>query len=92
MTEQSGVAVLGATGSIGTSALDVVRLHRDRYKVVSLTGWRRIGALEPLLKEFAPVQIAAESESVSVIDATVLDRCKGSRYLGGEEGLIAAAT
>ena len=92
MTEQSGVAVLGATGSIGTSALDVVRLHRDRYKVVSLTGWRRIAALEPLMKEFAPAQIAAESESVSVIDATVLDRCKGSCYLGGEEGLIAAAT
>ena len=27
-----------------------------------------------------------------MIDANVLDRCKGSRYLGGEEGLIAAAT
>ena len=92
MTEQSGVAVLGATGSIGSSALDVLRLHRDRYKVVGLTGWKRMAALKPLMREFVPAQIAAEPESVSVIDTNFLEGCEGGCYLGGEEGLVAVAT
>ena len=32
-----GVVILGATGSIGTSTLDVLGRHRDRYRVVALT-------------------------------------------------------
>lgn len=32
-----GVTVLGATGSIGTSTLDVLARHRDRFRVVALT-------------------------------------------------------
>jgi len=32
-----GVAVLGSTGSIGKSALSVLRRHRDRFEVVALT-------------------------------------------------------
>ncbi|MBE30084.1 MAG: 1-deoxy-D-xylulose-5-phosphate reductoisomerase [Acidiferrobacteraceae bacterium] len=92
MTEQMGVAVLGATGSIGSSALDVLRLHRGQYKVVSLTGWKRISALKRLLSEFTPAQIAAEPESGSVVETNVLEGCEGSCYLGGEAGLVAAAT
>lgn len=32
-----GVTVLGATGSIGTSTLDVLARHAGRYRVVALT-------------------------------------------------------
>ncbi|MDH4182360.1 MAG: 1-deoxy-D-xylulose-5-phosphate reductoisomerase, partial [Betaproteobacteria bacterium] len=31
------VTILGATGSIGTSALDVIERHPDRYRVHALT-------------------------------------------------------
>jgi 1-deoxy-D-xylulose-5-phosphate reductoisomerase len=31
------VVILGSTGSIGTQALDVVRAHRDRFRVVAMT-------------------------------------------------------
>lgn len=44
-----GVAVLGATGSIGTSALRVIERHRDRFRVVALTAHRNA----PLLREQA---------------------------------------
>ena len=39
------LTVLGATGSIGVSTLDVVARHPDRYEVVALTGNRRVDLL-----------------------------------------------
>lgn len=44
MTRQK-LTILGATGSIGVSTLDVVARHPDRYEVVALTGNSRIEAL-----------------------------------------------
>jgi 1-deoxy-D-xylulose-5-phosphate reductoisomerase len=42
-----GITVLGATGSVGKSTLDVVARHPDRYRVFALTAHR---AAEPLLE------------------------------------------
>ena len=92
MAEQIGVAVLGATGSIGTSTLDVLRLHQGRFKIVSLTGWRRIDALRRLSNEFTPALTAAEPEHVPDLGSSALDGREGGCYLGGEDGLVAAAT
>ena len=44
MTRQT-LTILGATGSIGVSTLDVVARHPDRYEVVALTGNSRVAAL-----------------------------------------------
>jgi 1-deoxy-D-xylulose-5-phosphate reductoisomerase len=44
MTRQK-LTVLGATGSIGVSTLDVVARHPDRYEVVALTGNSRVDVL-----------------------------------------------
>lgn len=43
-----GVAVLGATGSIGTSALRVLERQRERYRVVALTAHRSEDAVRRL--------------------------------------------
>ena len=40
MTPQ-GICILGATGSIGDSALDVVARHRERFTVTALTAHRQ---------------------------------------------------
>ena len=32
------IAIFGSTGSIGTSTLDVLRLHKDKYQIFALTG------------------------------------------------------
>lgn len=47
-----GVAVLGSTGSIGTQALDVVRTHPDRFRVVALAAGRHSDLLEAQAAEF----------------------------------------
>ncbi len=40
-----GICILGATGSIGVSTLDVVNRHADKYKVIALTANTNIDAL-----------------------------------------------
>ena len=52
MSEPTGVSILGATGSIGASALKVIRMHPDHFKVVGLTAWRQSNALTALVREF----------------------------------------
>src|SRR4029077_7151837 len=46
------VTVLGATGSIGDSTMDLLRASRDRYRVEALTGNSNVEGLAKLAKEF----------------------------------------
>lgn len=48
------LTVLGATGSIGQSTLDVVRRHPDRYRVIALTAHRQVEKLVADCVEFSP--------------------------------------
>ena len=52
------VVVLGATGSVGRSAINVVRRHPDRFRIVGLSARRSVAALEALVREFAPAGVA----------------------------------
>ena len=53
MTRQR-LAILGATGSIGVSTLDVVARHPDRYEVFGLTAQRRVDELLAQCLRFRP--------------------------------------
>src|SRR5260370_19672727 len=46
------VSVLGATGSIGDSTMDLLRTARERYQVEALTAHTNVQALAKLAKEF----------------------------------------
>ena len=48
------LAILGATGSIGRSTLDVVARHPERYRVFALTAWRSADDMFELCRRFAP--------------------------------------
>lgn len=54
MTRKQRLAILGSTGSIGTSTLDVVARHPDRFEVVGLTSWRRTDLLLQQCMQFRP--------------------------------------
>ncbi len=53
-----GLVVLGATGSVGRSALEVVRRHPGRFQVVGLAAGRSVAELEVLAGEFRPECVA----------------------------------
>src|SRR5512142_2254361 len=52
------VCLLGATGSIGTSTLDVVAAHPDRFRVVALAGGRNVAKLATLATRWRPDYLA----------------------------------
>ena len=52
------VTVLGATGSVGLSTLDLVRRSPDAFEVVALTAGRKAGPLITLAQEFRPEFVA----------------------------------
>lgn len=85
------LALLGSTGSIGCSALEVVRHHPDRLAIETLaTFGRKLDELERQTLEFRPSLVAVYDE----IKATELaDRVPdGVEVVAGEEGVLAAAT
>jgi len=52
-----GVALLGSTGSIGTTALRVLDRHRDRFRVTGLTAFTNESILAEQVRAFAPSYI-----------------------------------
>ncbi len=58
------VAILGSTGSIGTSCLDVLRSRRDDLQVVGLTAHRRWEQLASQSREFEPALVALGDEGL----------------------------
>ena len=48
------VCILGATGSVGGSTLDVMALHPGRYEVFALTAFQKVDALAALCRQWRP--------------------------------------
>ncbi len=88
-----GLTVLGATGSIGQSTLDVVRRHPDRYRVVALTAHRQVDQLVSDCLEFKPLLAVVGDESTASQVRIKLQAAGGSvEVLSGEGALVMAAT
>ena len=87
------VVLLGATGSIGASTLDVVARHPDRYRVGALTAHRNAEALLALCRRFHPPLAAMLDERAarSLREAVTRERLP-TRVVSGAEGLVEAAT
>lgn len=49
------ITVLGSTGSVGVSTLDVIRLHRDKFQVFALTAHTQVEVLFNQIIEFKPI-------------------------------------
>lgn len=60
---KKSVTILGATGSVGTSTMDLIRRNRDLYSVVALTANRNVVDIVTLAKEFSPQFVALADES-----------------------------
>lgn len=54
MTPVQSVTILGSTGSIGTSTLDVLARHPDRYKVFALTAATQVELMLAQCQQFSP--------------------------------------
>lgn len=87
------LAILGSTGSIGVSTLDVVRLHPDRFSVFSLTANRNVEAIFSQCLEFQPQLVAmADEAAAQQLEQRLRQEGLNIDVVAGESGLREAAT
>src|ERR1700716_4140048 len=84
------VTVLGATGSIGDSTMDLLRAARDRYQVEALTAHSNVPALAKLAKEFG-ARFAAIADSGRLTELKDALAGTGIECGAGESAVIEAA-
>jgi 1-deoxy-D-xylulose-5-phosphate reductoisomerase len=87
------ITVLGATGSIGLSTLDVIARHPERYQVFALSGFSRLNELFALCVRHAP-QFAVVPQAAAARSLQEDLRAAGlsTQVLVGEEGLCQIAS
>ena len=85
MTKKKNIAILGSTGSIGRSTLDVVRAMPDRFRVTYLTANRNVDLLREQIELFRPRGVLVLDESNAAILRKIVNG--STEVLAGEEGL-----
>lgn len=85
------ISILGSTGSIGNSTLDVIASNPDKFKVIGLTACENIDKLEVQIRRFKPSVVSIASEKSAIV---LKDRCKDLKIeiYSGVEGLIRVST
>ncbi len=86
------IAVLGATGSIGTSTLDLVTRHPDRFEATVLAAHRNVDALAELCLRFRPAwAVIADARHESDLRARLEGHGLPTRVLAGPAALAEVA-
>jgi 1-deoxy-D-xylulose-5-phosphate reductoisomerase len=92
LTTLQRISVLGATGSIGLSTLDVIARHPDRYQVFALSGFSRLLELEQLCLRFQPrFAVVPTKAAASALQDALKSGGLSTRVLVGEAGLCEVA-
>src|SRR5262245_19388999 len=87
------MSVLGATGSIGDSTLDVVSRHPERFAVAAITAHRQWEKLAVLCHRHRPlVAVLHEPEDARALERALAGEGLPTKVLAGEDGLVEAAT
>ena len=84
------LSIFGATGSVGLSTLDLVRQHRDKYRIVALTANGNAADLAKLAREFdAEIAVVADETAY----AALVEALAGSstKAAAGPAALVEAA-
>ncbi|WP_374378121.1 1-deoxy-D-xylulose-5-phosphate reductoisomerase [Pseudomonas fluvialis] len=87
------VTVLGATGSIGLSTLDVLARHAERYEVFALTAFSRVDELAGLCLRHRPrLAVVADARAAASLQQRLRDAGLNTEVLYGEQALCEVAS
>jgi 1-deoxy-D-xylulose-5-phosphate reductoisomerase len=85
------ISILGSTGSIGTSTLEVIEQHPDKFKVVALAAGKNIALLAHQIEKFQPLIASISTKQLAQQLKEKLTKSK-TKIVYGEQGLIEIAT
>ena len=80
------LTILGSTGSIGTSALDVIEGNPTRFSVVGLAAYRNVSRLEEQIRRYRPRVVAVADEEAARTLNELLEETSRPSVLHGLEG------
>ncbi len=88
------ISILGSTGSIGVSALDVVRMHPNLFKINALAAGNNVELLAQQIIEFTPELAVVLTEELALKLKELLgsNALYGLKILFGDDGYQAAAS
>jgi 1-deoxy-D-xylulose-5-phosphate reductoisomerase len=87
------ITILGATGSIGVSTLDVVARHPDRYRVYALTAHQRVEELAEQCERFRPqVAVVGSDDAAKLLSKRLSAKGIKTEVLHGEASLCEVAS
>lgn len=93
MSERIGVTILGSTGSVGNSTLEVLRRHRDRFQVVALTAHRNDEVLFTQCLACEPrIAVLTDEAAAARLHNRLRESGQTIEVLAGEAGLRQVAT
>lgn len=82
------ISLLGASGSIGTQTLDVLRSHPDQFRLVAFSVGKNIDYAVKVIQEFSPQIVSVQREE----DVLKLQAVSGNtKIVYGSEGLLEVA-
>jgi 1-deoxy-D-xylulose-5-phosphate reductoisomerase len=88
----TGVTILGSTGSIGASTLDVLGRHPERFRVVALTAHRDVETMLAQCRRFRPALVAMADPPAARVLRERLSGVPGApAVLAGVDGVREAA-
>ena len=86
------ITILGATGSIGASTLDVVARHPERYRVFALTAHHKMEELADQCERFHPsVAVAGTAQGAQLLGSLLADKGLKTEVLYGQQALCEVA-
>ncbi len=86
------ITVLGSTGSIGVSTLDVISRHQDRYQVYALTANSRVSELQRQCEKFRPdIAVVGTAAAAAVLARNLREKGLQTQVLYGRKSLMAVA-
>lgn len=92
MTSKIGISILGVTGSIGQSTLDVVSLHSDKYEVVAISANRNVDKMISICQKHKPKLVAmADEQSALEFKDKIAKENLNCEVVSGVNGLCEVA-
>jgi 1-deoxy-D-xylulose-5-phosphate reductoisomerase len=92
VTRRTAITVLGATGSIGLSTLDVIKRNSDRYRVVALTANQDVERLAALSLEHRPrFAVMADEDAAAQLQDRLRRQAPDIEVMSGLDALVRVA-
>ncbi|OFI48615.1 1-deoxy-D-xylulose-5-phosphate reductoisomerase [Floricoccus tropicus] len=78
------ICLLGATGSIGTSTLDVIKNNSDKFQLVAMSFGKNIEKAQKIIEDFSPKYVSVQTEELA---ETLKNKYPQIDVFYGNEGL-----